>query len=236
MAGPLNVTVIDRADLTWALQTGSPGSSTTVHVRGMNGYREQIPVDPFPCYTHDAELVADLLRECSAVFPLAVPVDVVILPFETFDRCNAYTGQHFAYWRDGERLEPPEWVARVVIAGKRVPPHPAMTRYLVAHEYGHAVACAIAELLDGGDQPHVKQERLYAEYRALRGLPDHREDYGGGEWHTATAEVFACDFRALVAGREIEFWPHPGVPDPFTVAGLLEWWVRHADAARERLA
>src|SRR5215213_6319894 len=34
----------------------------------------------------------------------------------------------------------------------------------------------------------------------------------GGTWHSRPQEIFACDFRILVAGFELEFWPHPGIP------------------------
>jgi hypothetical protein len=105
--------------------------------------------------------------------------------------------------------------------GKRTPIHPATTRALVAHEYGHAVDRAIASKRFSGSQPTTK---LREEYAAIRKLPK-RDYYGPGTWHEMPAELVANDFRWLVMGIEREFWPH-NVPTPDQVPEIVDWWDR----------
>ena len=107
----------------------------------------------------------------------------------------------------------------IVISGKRIPIMPAMTRYLVSHEYGHLVETAL-----------VKAKRLdINEYAKMRGCDSRNtEFYGGRTWHKAFGEIFANDFRIIVCDREPEFWPHP-VCHPSSDKALIEWWIAQAE-------
>jgi hypothetical protein len=118
-----------------------------------------------------------------------------------------------------------KWDGIIVLAGKRIPPHPAMTRYLVAHEYGHHVEYELLHRrgLDPGDSV------VRDEYARMRGCPD--VNYGGGTWHKSPGELLANDFRIVVAGVEPEFWPHPGFTHPLEDALVQRWWAENLSSA-----
>ena len=58
----------------------------------------------------------------------------------------------------------PTPIGLICLAGKRIPPHPAMTRYLMGHEYGHGVFYHLARLR-GFEQDSEGLRKLY---QALR--------------------------------------------------------------------
>lgn len=199
------------------------------------GYNTARFVDPAPAYPADTVLFEAVLNAAAAAFPVSArAIEAFVLPWDVLDRYNATTGSSIL-WYDKDKPEgaEPPWVAQITVAGKRVPPHPAMVRYLAAHEYGHVVAHHIAYSLAGRVKDNT-EAALYEEYVKVRGLAhgrDERED--GMWWHEEPAEVFACDFRVLVAKVESDYWPHPGIPHPDVVAGLDDWWrERVAEAAR----
>ena len=141
-----------------------------------------------------------------------------ILPFEEVSRTNGFTAAQDRYDEElGKQVPDGHFI---VLAAKRIPPHPAMTRYLVAHEYGHAVEDWIWQRR--GDTDHGSA--LKAEYSRMRRLPE-VANYGGGTWHRSPNEVMACDFRLTIAGVESEFWPHPGISRPGKA--VRRWWERH---------
>ncbi len=199
---------------------------------GCRGRQER--VDPFPCYLHDAALVREQLASVAARFPLGAPCLVSLVAFESLDRTNGCCEIASAWGEGGKETG---WAASIRLWGKRIPPHPAMTRYLVAHEYGHAVEAAIARTEFSDGKAGDRSSRLGAAYRELRGLRRApRGGYGGQTWHVATGEIFANDFRILVCDVEPEFWPHAGIRRPHEVRGLREWWVRHVADQRGRVA
>lgn len=214
-------------ELTWNFHD-SGGAHPTVYPQTDKGrYGARISVDPFPAYPHDVELVAKTLDAVTAAFPLPEPFAPVIfvLEHEVLSRTNGQAGYDMDYdW------EPPEddskdeanqrpWRGYVILSAKRIPPHPAMTRYLVAHEYGHVVEDWLARQrgfrVGSGD--------LLKEYATLRGH-EGNANASGGRWHSAIQEVFANDFRVLRANFEREFWPHPGVPQPYDIDAVVDFW------------
>jgi hypothetical protein len=117
----------------------------------------------------------------------------------------------------------------IFLCGKRVPPHPAVTRYLVAHEYGHNVEYML-NIARGAQS--AWDEALSIEYAQVRGLPDSTLHHGdGGNWHDSIHEIIACDFRILVCETEVEFWPHAGIARPEHVPALAAWWAEARQAA-----
>ena len=159
-------------------------------------HTDDVRVDPHPCYAHDALLVKAELEHCDEVFPLPQDTHIYLLNRERLDRCNADAFTDAVY-------KSPRRQGIIRMDGKRIPPHPAMTRYLVAHEYGHLAARWLA--LQNCQDDWRQWER---EYAVLRGIPDQPASYGGRTWHLCTSEIVANDFRVLIARREEEFWPH----------------------------
>ena len=63
-------------------------------------------------------------------------------------------------------------------------------------------------------------------------MPADPKSYGGG-WHATVSELFANDFRILVAKSEVEFWPHPGFLRPEELVKVVDFWKREVDALKE---
>ncbi len=189
--------------------------------------------DPFPAYPHDAGVAAGAADKAAQACPPLYDIEIYLPNREEVGRTNGYsTNCYPRSFVDGE------WVTGlplglIVMSGKRIPPHPAMTRYLVGHEYGHHVCWMLGKLRGAG---HLQDDSWLAEYATLRGLPDTTPPNGsGGNWHRALEEIFACDFRTHL-GVENEYWPHPGIPRAADVAAenssFRSWWVDALDQLR----
>jgi hypothetical protein len=176
------------------------------------GNYESAPFDPFPCYSHDVDLVKGGLVHLAVVAPL-VPLTVWVSSFESESRVLGWTTNRMNYGEKGERSTLAE--NAILLNGKRTPIHPATTRYLIAHEYGHAVEDWIEEARE------LPPNGLRAEYTAMRaGAGNHHGD--AQTWDSSVGEVMANDFRLTVVGVETEHWPHPGIPLPDKNVEL--WW------------
>lgn len=193
--------------LSWSFNTEKPYYITP--------YRS-VSVDPTPCYPHDRQLVIEMVEQVEATFRLLVPPHYFILNHETFERTNGWATYESAWNKKTQKWD--GHTPFITLAGKRIPPHPAMTRYLVAHEYGHCVEYHM--LRAQGKDPHSKD--IETEYAKLRGLK--MCNYGPGDWHHSPVELIANDFRLLVAKVELEFWPHPGIKRPEEVPAVVEFW------------
>lgn len=204
----IEVIEITAAELIWPFDgTDQPYFSA---VDGT--YTRAEKVDPFPCYAHDLSLVRAELERTSRLFPIAPKVYVYVSRFEGVGRTNAHASPGYDYQAEMVGDSYPIGTGTIVLNGKRIPIHPAMTRYLVSHEYGHLVEYWLTQ-----------EGRLDMEaYAAMRGVAEPR-CYGGGTWHLAIAEIFANDFRLMVAEREAEFWPHD-CPRPDEVAAVAAFW------------
>jgi len=191
--------------------------------------------DPFPAYPHDLAVAIEAAAHVQRYCPPLWHVEMYLADREETGRSNGYSNVNQPQHRndDGTWVKDPP-VGLIVLSGKRIPPHPAMTRYLVAHEYGHNLAWMLG---------HVRGANLYdddlmQDYAAMRALPPDGVHHGsGGRWHDSLHEVFACDFRIHVAGVEPEFWPHPGIARPERVDQLDAWWQQAlADLDHARVA
>lgn len=181
-------------------------------------------VDPTPCYPHDVELVRAEARRVACCFPIGFATNVTVSLWEEPNRTNGWAST-VDEWGGDEKPRP--WEGMIFLAGKRIPPHPAMTRYLVAHEYGHIVNYWLSHVLHASEH----MSALYDEYAELRGHHDRPTNYGPGQWHLGVGELIANDFRILVARSELEFWPHPGIERPEQLPKVREFWrqmLRHA--------
>lgn len=214
--------IVEVNDLHWPF---GGGGSPHLHLPGPDNERStnEHNIDPFPCYAHDLAVVEETMDKVYAVagnFKLA-PHSIYVLGYESKGRTNGWAVEGYAY-RDAEGNRQMHR-GYVVLAGKRIPPHPAMTRYLVAHEIGHHADYDIClrrglESYRGGFDD---------EYAKLRGLTHDYKRYGGGAWHSNVGEMIANDFRIAVCGVETDFWPHPGFDHPNDVPGLDEWWAKN---------
>lgn len=195
-------------NLQWIAENGKP------YLRFDFG---SIEVDPFPGYEHDTTRVSNLLAMAGEAFPIGFRVDAYVTTYEGVSRRNGET-----------RMVPGAKAGSVAMAlilwGKRQMIHPAMTRYLVAHEYGHAVEHWLTAEGQIG-------RYFLDEYAALRGLKAYFAGPTGGKYHRAVEEIFANDFRVVITEQETEFWPHP-YPPPSEVPVIVEWWKRRQAEAK----
>jgi hypothetical protein len=209
---------VTSKDVSWDWSSETPHYYATIS--GLEN-RSYVKLYPTPCYPHDAKLVAKTLAEVEATFKVKNPTTVFVFHYDIDGRTNGWTEYAANYTTKTE-------VCPIFLAGKRIPPMPSMTRYLVAHEYGHVVSShlALAMFREKEDEytSHNPRRRMYEEYTKIR-CPELVTPayYGPMTWHASLPEIFANDFRILVAGKEPEFWPHP-VEYPTKVKKLVSWW------------
>lgn len=187
-------------------------------------------IDPTPCYSHDLELVKKCAKEAVELTFDIPNTSLFVSHFEGLSRTNGWAQQIVDY--DGNYDEEArcytDKLYTIFFHGKRTPIHPAITRYLVAHEYGHIVEYWLEK------NWNLKDRGIIDKYKKVRGLSS-PPYYGPGTWHYTPGEVFANDFRVTLAKAEVEYWPHPGIER--TPPQLEEWWKRvHADPSAERWA
>jgi hypothetical protein len=205
-------------DLSWSFDGGKPH----YNISHADGYSWQEKVNPYPCYAHDVERVEVELARLQTIAPLPFPLLIAILSHEFTGGTNGFYREQPKFKESGGGYD--YHIGQICLCGKVIPIMPAMTRYLVSHEYGHGVEDQLQRM-------YVKSERLTSEKDgALRAYytehvrPECVANYGPGKWHSNVGELFANDFRILVSSREAEFWPHPGFSHPTETPAAIEFW------------
>lgn len=225
------VQLLEPNDVEWDL--GSE-DSTPLYRAGCSNYKRAIKVDPYPAYAPDFPLVCGLAAACWDAFPLTgSELEITCLSHEPLSRINGLTYEDYIYkGKDGNETEEiitkPDGTTKKVyqlgntifLSAKRIPIHPAMLRYLVPHEYGHAVFNYASRKLGYDTSDHEKLEAIYA---SIRGATNLSEKYVGGSWHNNIKEIIANDFRVLFTHQEVEFWPHE-VSLPKWNTPIGKWW------------
>lgn len=185
-------------------------------------YRSVGTFDPFPAYPHNFD---DVVEAAGYVQDCCTPrwnVELFVADREEAGRSNGFSTVRESGRYVGDEYVKDPLTGLIVLSGKRVPPHPAVTRYLVAHEYGHNVQWMVSNLKG---MTTVHDTSWMDEYVEVRGLgPEHRHHGSGGRWHDGIDEIFACDFRILVCEVEPDYWPHPGITYPTILPRLVDWW------------
>jgi hypothetical protein len=207
---PIRIVELKTEDLGWPFN-GDPQFSV-----GPPKHLRTLKADPFPCYAHDAMLVRQMAAKVEELFPIGFLPTYYVLHHDVEGYTNGHCNRAYDY--DRSRKEPYPWDPWIVLAGKRIPPHPAMTRYLVAHEYGHLVEWWIEH------QRAIDESQFDREYMEMR--PGSSTDYGGRNWHRNVGELIANDFRICVTGVEPDFWPHSGFEHPLKLDVIRGFWAR----------
>ena len=178
-------------------------------------------------FAPDADLVQSQLDAVCARWPLPWAVDVFLVSY-----ASSVPGQSAISWcgeASGAVATAGRYkdiaIGNIALFGSYAPPHPALVRANVAHEYGHLVEAMLAARLHNGSG-----RALLTEYATLRGLTlapnDALNPLPGVGWTRHPGEVFANDFRLLLAQVEEEHWPHPGIARPETRPDVIAWWQR----------
>jgi hypothetical protein len=206
------VVELKTEDLGWPFEGGSQFRV------GPRGSYRTVKADPFPGYGHDPMLVREMAERVENAFAVGFLPTYYVLHHEAEERTNGHANRAFDY--DG-RKKPYPWEPWIVLSGKRIPPHPAMTRYLVAHEYGHVVQWWIEHQRGIEDQAQTTFDHEYVKMR-----PGASFEYGARNWHREVGELIANDFRICVTGIESEFWPHEGFEHPLKLDVIRGFWAR----------
>lgn len=239
----MTIEVLTAENLAWGLDAKPPS-----FLCGAGELKRAIDVDPYPGYTHNLDIVRGVLDRCMATVALRHAFKLYLLPNEFVGRNNGITYEDSIYEADdGSKLEfevkcdcgdPTCTIVRklngqghtIVLCGKRIPPMPSMTRYLVAHEFGHCTFNRIRRTNKIGER---NERQLEAKYMEARGLPGYETYTGVRRWHQLVSEIVANDFRIVMLGVEPDFWPHDQ-PHPHDVPAIAMWWednIARANAA-----
>jgi hypothetical protein len=211
------INVLTRDDLNWPFH-GKPSFT----VRGVyTNFPQNLEIDPFPCATHDLKLFKECVEFVESRFKLPIPVKYFILPFEMTCRTNGTAFAQYVHDQEIKKTIPIEKI--IAFSGKRTIVLPAMTRYLVAHEYGHAVDSWINNRMLVEDDMDVYEIDYFRKWYAKRRGVKYNTKYGGGNWVDSIGEIIADDFRIFVAESTPDFYPH-SCKHPLDSPDVVEIW------------
>lgn len=183
-------------------------------------YPSSLYLDTFPCYSHSLDVVYNTAFKIEKDFPIGAPPAYYLLPRDQKGFTNGYATSH-EIWAENDKEEHGWIETQVVLAGKRIPLHPAMTRYFTSHEYGHCVHYWI-EFIQGRKDDEEGFNPFEREYAKIRNIIPSKE-YGGRRWHKAIGEIIVNDFRVIMTNTENEFWPHD-VEHPLKCQPIIDHW------------
>lgn len=195
-----NIRVLDSSKLVWPFAKCEPYVKTEVPDCD---YQESLYVDPFPCYSHHPtycqELIDDIKEKVGQ--PNFEPI-CHILGYEELSRTNGHAAKMDVWNEETGRHSDIRYY--IVLSGKRICIHPAVTRYLVGHESGHLVDSLICYKNKIKFDETTEFDKQYAKVRGI----ELNNEYGALKWHTNIGEIIANDIRIVLFGLEPEFWPH----------------------------
>lgn len=196
------------------------GDKPYYNMRNRFCYNYNLQVSSFPCYTHDLDIARKSIIDIESRFPMGCLPMWYILPNETRERTNGWCRCDGIYDDDKKALVDSSFEPIITFSGKRTPIHPSITKYLVPHEYGHAVQSWIEYKRKDKEHGNAFME----EYAKIRGTEACFE-YGAGKWHKNIKEVFANDFRIIIGEADAEYWPHPGIEHPLNNKAIQAYWL-----------
>ncbi len=170
--------------------------------------------DPFPCYNHNIELIKSELSRVEKIFPIQFETHCFIFKFECQSRTNGQAYTNTIDYKSDDKKE--TWDGVIDLYGKRIPIHPAMSRYLCSHEYSHIIDNWICR------ERGLEYNGLDEEYAKLRNIECNAK-YGGRNWDSNIGEVIANDIRICIFDSEIEFWPHR-CEHPLKNQKVIDFW------------
>lgn len=208
------------SDLTWDFDDKLPYFKVPNVSRS---WPDSIKVDPFPCGKHNVEIAKPLIERIESIFPTKAILKWVFIPCETAGRTNAWAS-YTGLWK--EELKKEHKIECIItLSGKRPIVHPHMTKYLVAHEYGHIVDYWISACMKEEKGENCNDENLFRKlYSEVRGVPDNDSDYGGGRWVNNIKEIIADDFRIVLGQTDTDFYLHNSCEHPMMCPNIIEFW------------
>ncbi len=195
------VVLIDPKEMKWAFNGGQP----SYNIKQLcYDYDCHIDIDPFPCNSHNSKLLLETVTKVEGKFKIGAPTRWIVLPNDTTHYTNAYAQKNYVSGEENRKKY--KFEGMIVMAGKRTIIHPAMTKYLVAHEYGHMVDYWITAMMN--EKLDSTNETIFRKkYAEMRGI-EYNEKYGGGNWVDNIGEIIADDFRIVVANTDKDFYLH----------------------------
>jgi hypothetical protein len=208
----IEVKTMTAADLNWSFDDKPP----TYYLKTPNAeWGHRVEVDPHPCHAHSEKLVKELAAKVPDIIQIEYHATAFLLSHECVGRSNGQASENRVY----KKLKPNPLDFVIVLHGKRIPLHPAMTRYLFFHEAAHCIDYYICNKLG------LKDSGLDEDYAKFRDIP-YSTKYGSMYWPTATGEIIANDIRVALFNAELEFWPHPVAhPNEFGIEKIRDFWL-----------
>src|ERR1051325_3909373 len=130
------IKVIEFKEFDWGFNSNHPSFRYEI---SDGKYIHESEFDPFPCYSHDTSLIETLSNNVFLKFPIHFDVYYCLFAYEPIQRTNGQASYKSIYDEKLKVNDRYPFIGIISLFGKRIPLMPAMSRYLVGHEYGHIV-------------------------------------------------------------------------------------------------